>query len=98
MKRAIELDEATLEKVTGGSWLSDAWDATCDWVDEHKGIVVRGACVVGGIALCATGIGAAAGVGLIAVESVGAAVIVSTGIGGVAGTAIGAAVTDGWED
>lgn len=98
MKRAIELDEATLEKVTGGSWLSDAWDATCDWVDEHKGIVVRGACVVGGIALCATGIGAAAGVGLIAVESVGAAVIVSTGIGGVAGTAVGAAVTDGWED
>ena len=98
MKRAIELDEATLEKVTGGSWLSDAWDATCDWVDEHKGIVVRTACLAGGIALCATGIGAAAGVGLIAVESVGAAAIVSTGIGGIAGTAVGAAVTDGWED
>ena len=97
MKRAVEIDEATLGKVTGGSWISDAWDATCDWVDEHKGMVVRGACVVGGIALCATGIGAAAGVGLIAVESVGAAAIGSTGVGSIMGTTVGAAVTDGWD-
>ena len=98
MKREIMLEEEALANVTGGNWFTDAWDATCDWVNENKGIVVRGACVLGGIALCATGIGAAAGVGLIAVESVGAAAVVATGVGSITGTAIGAAVTNGWEN
>ena len=98
MKRAVEIDEATLGKVTGGSWISDAWDATCDWVDEHKGMVVRGACVVGGIALCATGIGAGAGLGIIAVESIGAAAVVSTGFGLLVGAGIDCAVMGDGEE
>lgn len=98
MMNRTELNEEMLSQVNGGNWISDAWDSTCNWVNENKGIVVRGACLVGGIALCATGIGAAAGVGLIAVESVGAAAVVSTGIGGLIGTGVGAAVTDGWDD
>ena len=98
MKQRIELNDELLTNVNGGNWFTDAWDATCDWVEENKGIVVRAACVAGGIALCATGIGVGAGVGLIAVESVGAAAVVATGLGGVAGTAIGAGVTDGWDN
>ena len=98
MKQRIELNDELLTNVNGGNWITDAWDATCDWVEENKGIVVRAACVAGGIALCATGIGVGAGVGLIAVESVGAAAVVATGLGGVAGTAIGAGVTDGWDN
>ena len=98
MKQRVELNEQMLTNVTGGNWITDAWDATCNWVEENKGIVVRGACVVGGIALCATGIGAGAGLGLIAVESVGAAAITATGLGSITGTMIGAAVTDGWEN
>ena len=103
------LTEEELMDVNGGNWITDAWnattracgkawDATCDWVEENKGMVVRGACVVGGIALCATGIGAAAGAGLIVVESVGAAAIVATGTGAITGTVAGAIITDGWEN
>ncbi len=102
---AFELNEEELMNVNGGGWLSDAWntvtgavetawDATCDFCEEHKGVVIRGACVVGGIALCATGIGAGAGLGLIVVESVGAAAIVSTGVGGTVGTVVGVLVTE----
>lgn len=94
----VELNENELFDVNGGNWLTDAWDATCNWVEENKGIVVRGACVVGGIALCATGIGAGAGLGLIAVESVGAAGIVATGFGTIGGTVAGALITDDWDE
>ena len=94
----VELNENELLDVNGGNWLTDAWDATCNWVEENKGIVVRGACIVGGIALCATGIGAGAGLGLIAVESVGAAAITATGVGTIGGTVAGAIITDGWDE
>ena len=107
--KVIALNDDDLMDVNGGGWITDAWnattracgkawDATCDWVEENKGIVVRGACIVGGIALCATGIGAAAGVGLIAVESVTAAGIVATGFGSIGGTVAGALITDGWDE
>lgn len=98
MTNRIELNEEELMDVNGGNWLTDAWDATCNWVDENKGIVTRAACVVGGIALCATGIGAAAGAGLIAVECVGAAAITATGFGAITGTVAGAIITDGWDN
>ena len=89
------LTEEELMEVNGGNWITDAWnattkacgkawDATCDWVEENKTAVVYTACVVGGIALCATGIGAGAAIGLIAVESVGTAAGVATLVGGVA--------------
>ena len=94
----VELNENELLDVNGGNWLTDAWDATCNWVEENKGIVVRGACIVGGIALCATGIGAGAGLGLIAVESVGAAAITATGVGAIGGTIAGGIITDGWDE
>ena len=94
----VELNENELLDVNGGNWLTDAWDATCNWVEENKGIVVRGACIVGGIALCATGIGAGAGLGLIAVESVGAAAITATGVGAITGTVAGGIITDGWDE
>ena len=94
----VELNENELLDVNGGNWLTDAWDATCNWVEENKGIVVRGACIVGGIALCATGIGAGAGLGLIAVESVGAAAITATGVGAIGGTVAGAIITDDWDE
>ena len=80
--------------VNGGNWITDAWDATCNWCGKNKDVLVRVACVAGGVALVATGIGAAAGVGLVAVESVGAAAVVSTGLGSIIGTGVGAAVTD----
>ena len=98
MTDRIELNEEELLNINGGNWFTDAWDATCNWVEENKGMVVRGACIVGGIALCATGIGAAAGAGLIVVESVGAAAIVSTGVGSIAGTVAGAIITNDWEE
>ena len=98
MADRVEINEEELLDVNGGNWLTDAWDATCNWVNENKGVVVRCACVVGSIALCATGIGAAAGAGLIVVESVGAAAITATGFGAITGTAVGAAVTDGWDN
>ncbi len=105
----IALTDEELMNVNGGNWFTDAWnattracekawDATCDWVEENKGIVVRGACVVGGIALCATGIGAGAGLGLIAVESIGAAGIVATGFGSIAGVTAGAIITEVWDN
>ena len=94
----VELNENELLDVNGGNWLTDAWDATCNWVEENKGIVVRGACIVGGIALCATGIGAGAGLGLIVVESVGAAAITATGVGAIGGTVAGAIITDDWDE
>ena len=98
MANRVEINDEELFEVNGGNWLTDAWDATCNWVNENKGIVVRGACVLGGIALCATGIGAGAGLGLIAVESVGAAAIVATGTGAIIGTTVGAAVTNDWDN
>ena len=93
-----ELNEEELLNVNGGNWLTDAWDATCDWVEENKGVVVRSACIVGGIALCATGLGVGAGLGLIVVQSVGAAAIVSTGVGSIGGAVAGALITEDWED
>ena len=87
------LNENELENVNGGNWITDAWDATCDWCAENTDVLIRVGCVVGGVALCATGIGAAAGVGLIAVESVGAAAITATGFGSIVGAGVGAAVT-----
>ena len=98
MTNRVEINDEELFEVNGGNWFTDAWDATCNWVNENKGIVVRGACVLGGIALCATGIGAGAGLGLIAVESVGAAAIVATGTGAIIGTTVGAAVTNDWDN
>ena len=103
------LTEEELMEVNGGNWITDAWnattkacgkawDATCDWVEENKGMVVRGACIVGGIALCATGIGIGAAAGLIVVESTGAAAIVATGFGAITGTVAGGIITDGWEN
>lgn len=86
------LEDKDLEKVSAGNWFTDAWDATCNWCSENATTLAKVGCVVGGIALCATGIGAGAGLGLIAVESVGAAAVVSTGVGTVVGTAVGAAV------
>ena len=102
--KAFELNEEELMDVNGGNWLTDAWDcvagaaekawdATCDFCEEHKGMVIRGACIVGGIALTATGIGAGAGLGLIVVESVGSAAIVSTGVGSIVGTVAGGIIT-----
>ena len=90
---AYELNEEELFEVNGGNWLTDAWDATCDWCKEHKGAVIRGACIVGGIALTATGIGAGAGLGLIAVESIAGAAIVATGVGTIGGTVVGGIIT-----
>lgn len=86
------INDNELNKVTGGNWFTDAWNATCDWCSDNATTLAKVGCVVGGIALCATGIGVGAGLGLIAVESVGAAAVVSTGIGTVAGAAVGAAV------
>lgn len=87
-----EINDNELREATGGNWFTDAWDATCNWCSENATTLAKVGCVVGGIALCATGIGAGAGLGLIAVESVGAAAVVSTGVGTVVGTAVGAAV------
>ena len=94
LKNRIELNENELRNVNGGNWFTDAWDDVCEWCDENTDVLIRVGCVAGGIALCATGIGAAAGAGLIAVESVGAAGIVATGFGTMIGTGVGAAVTD----
>ena len=91
--KAYELNEEELMNVNGAGWLSDAWNATCNWCEEHKGAVIRGACIVGGIALTATGIGAGAGLGLIAIESVAGAAIVSTGVGSIVGTVAGGIIT-----
>ncbi len=97
MKNEI-MNEQELMNVNGGNWFTDAWDDVCNFCEENAGVVTRAACVVGGIALCATGIGAAAGVGLIVVESVGAAAITSIGIGSIAGVTAGAAITSDWEN
>lgn len=104
----FELNEDELFAVNGGNWLTDAWnattkacgkawDATCDWVEENKTAVVYGVCVVGGIALCATGIGAGAGIGLIAVESLTNAAVVATTVGGVAGLGAADIITNDWD-
>lgn len=98
MNNKKQLDEMELMNVNGGNWFTDAWDDVCDWCDENTDMLIRMGCVAGGIALCATGIGVGAGVGLIAVESVGAAAIVSTGFGSIIGAGVGAAVTDGEEN
>lgn len=106
--KMVALTEEELMEVNGGNWFTDvwnattnacskAWDATCDWVEENKTAVVYTACTIGGIALCATGIGAAAGVGLIAVESVGTAAVVATAVGGVAGLGAADNITKDWE-
>ena len=93
MNRNMELNEQELMNVNGGNWITDAWDDVCDWCDENTDVLIRVGCIAGGIALCATGIGAAAGAGLIVVESVGAAAIVSTGVGSIGGTVVGTLVT-----
>ena len=77
LNNAMELNDDELLDVTGGDWLE---------VLAHVG------CIVGGIALCATGIGAGAGLGIIAVESIGAAAVVSTGFGLLVGAGIDCAV------
>ncbi|MBO2517876.1 MAG: hypothetical protein CW338_11520 [Clostridiales bacterium] len=64
-----ELNENELMNVNGGNWLtdawdatcnacSDAWDATCEWAEENK-TVLGVAVVLGGVALCCTGVGIA---------------------------------------
>lgn len=93
MNNKNEMNEMELMNVNGGNWFTDVWDDVCDWCDENTDVLIRVGCVAGGIALCATGIGAGAGVGLIAVESVGAAAIVSTGFGSIIGAGVGAAIT-----
>ena len=97
MDKYTQLDDRELMNVNGGNWFTDAWDGVCNWCEENTDVLIRVGCVAGGIALCATGIGAAAGAGLIAVESVGAAAIVSTGVGSIGGTVVGVIVTDGEE-
>ena len=84
-----ELNDNELREATGGNWLTDAWNATCDWCSDNANTLAKVGCVVGGIALCATGIGVGAGLGLIVVESVGAAAVVSTGVGTVVGATVG---------
>lgn len=94
MNNKMELNEQELMNVNGGNWFTDAWDGVCNWCEENTDVLIRVGCVAGGIALCATGIGAAAGAGLIVVESVGAAAVVSTGVGSIGGTVVGCLVTD----
>lgn len=93
-EKTMELNEMELMDVCGGNWFTDTFDSVCDWCSENADIVTRAACLVGGVALVATGIGAGAGLGLIAVESIGGAAIASTGFGSIIGTVVGAAVTD----
>ena len=85
MNMKLELNEQELMNVNGGNWFTDAWNDVCDWCDENTNALIYVGCIAGGIALCATGIGAAAGVGLIAVESVGSASVISAAVGGIAG-------------
>ena len=85
MNMKLELNEQELMNVNGGNWFTDAWNDVCDWCDENTNALIYVGCIAGGIALCATGIGAAAGVGLIAVESVGSAAVISAAVGGIAG-------------
>ena len=92
--KTMELNEMELMNVCGGNWFTDAFDSVCDWCSENTDVVTRAACLVGGVALVATGIGVGAGLGLIVVESVSAATITSIGVGSVIGTVVGAAVTD----
>lgn len=87
-----------VDAITGANWLTDAVNAACNWIDDNKKAVMKGVCVIGGIALCATGIGAGAGLGLIAVESVAAAAFSATAGGTIIGAAAGAIVTQDWED
>ena len=98
INEGIELNEEELLDVNGGNWFTDAWDATCNWAKENTDVLIRVGCIAGGIALCATGIGAGAGLGLIVVESTTAAGIAATGFGSIVGTVVGAAVTGGEED
>ena len=84
------LNEEELLNVNGGNWFTDAWNATCDWCEENKKTLAKVGCIVGGIALCAPGIGIGAAVGLVAVESVGAAAVVATTVGGFTGGVVGA--------
>lgn len=93
-----ELSDEELDAITGGNWLTDAWDATLDWCVENKDVLTRVGCAAAGIALCASGIGIGAGLGIFAVESVGAAAIVSTGFGTLIGAGVGAAITNNKED
>ena len=77
LNSAVELNDDELLGVTGG-----------DWLDVLAGV----GCIVGCIALCATGIGVGAAAGIIAVESIGAAGVVSTGFGLLVGAGIDCAV------
>lgn len=58
----IALDDEMLELVDGAGWHGDAWDATCNWASKNKKTLAKVGCIVGGIALAATGIGAGAAV------------------------------------
>lgn len=89
---SFELNDEELMDVNGGNWFTDAWNATCDWVSENKRAVIGVTCIVGGIALCATGIGIGALAGVVAVESTGAAAVVATGVGTVIGAGASAAI------
>ncbi|MBO2516060.1 MAG: hypothetical protein CW338_02115 [Clostridiales bacterium] len=55
--KTMELNENELMNVNGGNWLTDAWDATCDWCSEHKKDILIGTLAVGGLALACTGLG-----------------------------------------
>lgn len=88
----FELNDEELMDVNGGNWFTDAWNATCDWVSDNKKTLISVGCVVGGIALCATGIGVGALAGVVAVESTAAAGVVATGFGTLIGAGASAAI------
>lgn len=90
---AMALDDEMLELVNGGSWIGDAWNSTCNWIKENKQKVVIIACTVGGAALCATGVGAAAGLGLIS-GSIGSGAAVGGLFGTFGGSMTGALLAD----
>ena len=101
MTNAIEriaLNEDELFDVNGGNWFTDAcgkaWNATCDWVDEHRREIVIGATIVGTCALCVTGLGVAALAGAVAVEGVGGLVATGTILGVAAGGPTAALVVE----
>lgn len=59
------LTDAQLRAQTQG-WLSQAWDASTNWVSHNWEYLAAGAAIVGGIALMCTGVGGPAGIALMA--------------------------------
>lgn len=86
------INEEELLDVNGGNWFKDAWNATCDWCEEHKKALIIVGCTVGGIALTATCIGASVAAGVAAVHGVAAGAYLATTVGGFIGVFTGAVV------